>query len=169
MVGAWDDVQHLVDLNIGNDAAMVTARLLLAMRTRNVPTIQESLSVARGILGAPIASSGFSAYRRSYEAALGLHMTHELELIYNTMINAPAPGAQGREQLGCLVRTLSARLDATLPTFRTREPILSMRRAAFALLCDPSTLIMFVNLFSVPVRPPRTLAKLAVHGSPVRR
>lgn len=137
MVGAWADVQSLVDRTNAQTSSIVMARLLLAMRTEDPPTIAKSLSVARNVLGIPITAAGVKGYRRSYDAVLDLHLTHELEMIHNTTSGLPE-SSQGnhikrREILAELSRTLTARLDATLPTFRTREPVLSMRRTAFAL------------------------------------
>jgi serine/threonine-protein kinase ATR len=137
MVGAWADVQTLVDRTNAQTSSIVMARLLLAMRTGDPPTIAKSLSIARNVLGIPITAAGVKGYRRSYDAVLDLHLTHELEMIYNTITSLPTNSQGGyakrRDLLSDLSRTLTARLDATLPTFRTREPVLSMRRTAFAL------------------------------------
>ncbi|KAJ7784096.1 hypothetical protein B0H16DRAFT_1296839 [Mycena metata] len=138
MVGAWEDVQDLADRTTAQTSAMVMARVLLAMRSKDAAAIISSLSAARSVLGTPITAAGAKGYRRSYEAVLDLHLTHELEIIYNALASLPA-GSQGRSQLrqrtiAQLNTSLSARLDATLPTFRTREPVLSMRRTAFALM-----------------------------------
>lgn len=144
MVGAWDDVQTLVDCTAAQTSSVVMARVLLAMRTRNTSAIAETLSVARTVLGAPITAAGVKGYRRSYEAMLDLHSTHELETIHNVMVSlypsSQTNSQQRRLALAELSESLSARLDATLPTFRTREPILSMRRTAFALMW-----VKFVN------------------------
>lgn len=134
MVGAWDDVQHLVNRTDVQEPPLVMARLLLAMQTGNASAVTESLTVARTVLGAPITASGVNGYRRSYEAALNLHLTHELEVMYHTMTTLPNSSSQKRASLARVFRSLSARLDATLPTFRTREPVLSMRRVVLALL-----------------------------------
>jgi serine/threonine-protein kinase ATR len=135
MVGAWDEVQLLVNRpSSTQDAPLVMARLLLAMQTRNTDDIDTSLSIARTVLGAPITASGVNGYRRSYDAVLDLHLTHELEVIYQAMSSLPASQSRRRNELLRVSTLLSARLDATLPTFRTREPVLSMRRTAFGLL-----------------------------------
>lgn len=140
MVGAWDDVRDLIECTTTQPSSIVMARLLLAMRTGDSTSIANSLSAARSVLGAPITAAGVKGYRRSYEAVLDLHMTHELEIIHNSMTGLPTESQSSsqhrrRQVLARMVQTLSARLDSTLPTFRTREPILSMRRAAFALTC----------------------------------
>jgi hypothetical protein len=176
MVGAWADVQILVDRTNAQTSSIVMARLLLAMRAGDPPTIAKSLSVARNVLGIPITAAGVKGYRRSYDAVLDLHLTHELEMIHNTTTSLPA-SSQGnlikrREMLLDLSRTLTARLDATLPTFRIREPVLSMRRTAFALTwvhikiisqsSAISDLIMICDLD--PRRACLLVVKLVVHG-----
>lgn len=138
MVGAWGDVQRLVERIESQSSSMIMARVLLAMRTGNSTSITESLSQARSILGAPITAAGVKGYRRSYEAVLDLHLIHELELIYSATCILP-PGSQDgirqerRRAIAELSKTLSSRLNITLPTFRSREPLLSMRRTAFSL------------------------------------
>ncbi|KAF7326051.1 hypothetical protein MKEN_00456000 [Mycena kentingensis (nom. inval.)] len=142
MVGAWDDVQDLVQRTKAQNSSTVMARVLLAMRSRDSAAVISALSVARSVLGTPISASGARGYRRSYEVVQDLHRTHELELIYNVMTSLPT-ASQRRTQVRQrmveqLNASLSARLDSTLPTFRAREPILSMRRTAFALISSSS-------------------------------
>lgn len=132
MVGAWDDVRDLVAQTASQSPPIVMARLLLAMRTGEKSAITDSLSAARYTLGSPITAAGEKGYRRSYDAVLHLHLTHELELICNAT-SSGTNSRHRREALARLSQVLSSRLDATLPTFRTREPILSMRRTAFSL------------------------------------
>ncbi|KAJ3516810.1 hypothetical protein NLJ89_g892 [Agrocybe chaxingu] len=142
MVGAWDDVQRLVDRVDTPTSSMMIARVLLAMRAEDANAIAEALAQARIVMGGPITASGVKGYRRSYEAVLDLHMTHELEVIYNITSSLP-PGSQSvikqerQRTILALSKNLAGRLDLTLPTFRIREPILSMRRTAFALAKSP--------------------------------
>lgn len=139
MVGAWDDVENIINRMSAQDSPIVMARLLLAMRTGDTAAVSAALSLARSVLGAPITAAGIKGYRRSYDAVLDLHLTHELEVIHSaTSILPSSPqNHKRREVLQELSQILSARLDATLPTFRSREPVLSMRRTAFALSPDP--------------------------------
>lgn len=138
MVGAWDDVQTLVDRVKDDTSSMATARVLLSMRTGENQSISDALSHARSILGASITAAGIKGYRRSYEAVLDLHMIHELDLIYQATRNLQAGSEDGirqerRRSIAELSKMLASRLEMTLPTFRSREPLLSMRRTAFAL------------------------------------
>lgn len=142
MVGAWDDVQHMVERTSAQTSSIVMARLLLAMRAGDSEKIAESISVAHSVLGVPITAAGVRGYRRSYEAVLDLHLTHELEMIQRVLTSLPS-GSQAQSQqrrrqvLAELSDTLSARFESTLPTYRTREPILSLRRTAFSLSSAP--------------------------------
>lgn len=129
MIGNWDDVTSFVDSTTVESSSVVIARALLALRNGDASALTSSLSIARRLLGSPITAAGPQGYRRCYEAILDLHLLHELEVI-----DSIAKKPEGDPFLFYeLVNTLSARLDATLPTFRIREPILSMRRTAFGL------------------------------------
>lgn len=135
MVCAWDDVQKIVDVHPGQEPELVIARVLLAIRGGDDAAVKKALAAARLALGAPIIASG-GGYERSYDSVLNLHVTHELEAIRSVMLEAAgqAPSQKRGRELSKLSDSLNARLEATLPTFRTREPILSMRRVAFRLL-----------------------------------
>jgi len=135
VVGAWDDVEKIVNSYDSQTPPIVIARVLLAMRSKDPAGISKSLSVARAVLGAPIAAAGIQSYRRSYDDVLNLHLTHELEIICSTVpeLGLRSQPRSQRPSLAWKNRILSARLGATLPTFRSREAILSTRRAAFSL------------------------------------
>ncbi|KAG5648746.1 hypothetical protein DXG03_000093 [Asterophora parasitica] len=143
MVGAWGDVQDMAErTSSAQSSSMVMARLLLAMRAGDSGDIAEAISVARSVLGAPITAAGVRGYRRSYEAVLDLHLVYELEVIQNVLMGFPADSqAQSQQRrldaLADLSHTLAARFESTLPTYRTREPILSFRRTAFSLSSVP--------------------------------
>lgn len=138
MVGAWNDVERLVGQTKAQSAPIAMARLLLAIKSGEASAIKENLINARSVVGLPITASGVKGYRNSYEAVLDLHLTHELEIIFDAMSNFPT-SSQGPNQklrldiLTDMSKTLASRLESSLPTLRTREPVLSMRRTVFAL------------------------------------
>lgn len=138
MVGAWDDVQHMVERIDSSNPSLVMARLLLAIRSEDFTRISETLTNVRSVFGAPITAAGVKGYRRSYEASLNLHLTYELELIHHVLKDLPAESQarskqDRRKALSDLSRTLSSRFESTLPAFRTREPVLSLRRISYML------------------------------------
>ncbi len=137
MVGDWVDVQNIVSQSTQQNPELVLARVLLAIRSGDNAAINQTLSAARSILGAPIAAAGAKGYKRSYEDILSLHLLYELGSVHNIMgqaVTGTLRQSQTKNALAELSDLFSARLESTLPTFRTREPILSMRRTAFRLL-----------------------------------
>ncbi|KAL1690090.1 hypothetical protein GGG16DRAFT_56461 [Schizophyllum commune] len=131
MVGAWDDVAALTSGTTTNAPQVLIAKVMLAMREDDAAKVNTALEVARAALGRTVVAAGVSGYRRSYEATLDLHMTHELELIYRT--SRDDDSVRRRQGMSNLMHELSTRLNATFPAFRIREPVLSMRRAAFSM------------------------------------
>ncbi|KAF8338841.1 uncharacterized protein EI90DRAFT_2908515 [Cantharellus anzutake] len=139
MTGDWDTVNEIVQRTKSDLPELVIARLLLSLRGHDERQIMDAFQQARCVLGASITSSGKYSYRRTYDAVINLHVVHELEMIHNTQttISRRRLGDQGT--LASLQRTkssLRSRLEQTLPTFKTREPILSMRRIALGLRPD---------------------------------
>lgn len=134
IIGDWNDVRVLVD---GSDASTppgVVARLLLAIQEKDSDNIAHALSRARMVLGNPIVASGGREYRHTYEAVLNLHLVHEVELIHRfSSEQMQIDGARHSEAQDGLTKTLNMRLNSTLPSFKIREPILSMRRTAYGI------------------------------------
>ncbi|KAI6024462.1 hypothetical protein EDC04DRAFT_2869391 [Pisolithus marmoratus] len=126
MIGAWDDLRRITETDELTSPSVMKARVLLAMHSEEHSQIAAALSRARSALGSPISASGTKGYRRSYDAVLDLHAIHELEMIYRT-VSGNATEAKA------LRVALNARLELTLPNFRVRESVLSMRRVAFSL------------------------------------
>lgn len=139
IVRNWDAVQQAVDSSKSESPEISIARVLLALRGQQGPDIQAAFHAARHKLGATILSGGPNSYRRSYDAVIQLHILHELQLAHGFASRIPAHLQNGREpkaysELATLTTQLRVRLDSTLPTFRAREPILSMHRIALGLM-----------------------------------
>ncbi|KZS97819.1 hypothetical protein SISNIDRAFT_472705 [Sistotremastrum niveocremeum HHB9708] len=133
MVQDWGGVENIVQSFASDAPELVMARVLLSIRAQDSRAIVSTLSAARARLGASIVAGGRSSYRRCYNAVLGLHMIHELEMICVDTDNDDLQKGNTGQLSPAVSRSLSKRLERTLPTFRTREPILSMRRVAFGL------------------------------------
>ncbi len=136
IVGDWEGVQETVRCSSSTQAEISIAALLLALREdKDEATISEAFSLARRRLGAPIVAAGRQSYRRSYEAVVQLHLVRELEMAHETSAVVRRRLNAGKDRKAQIALTefttdLAARLDTTLPTFRAREPILSMHRIA---------------------------------------
>ncbi|KAF7789400.1 hypothetical protein EIP86_000344 [Pleurotus ostreatoroseus] len=133
MVGDWDKVRLLVEQSQSELSSILLARVLLAMREGDEQTMVTELSHAKQALGSPIAAVDSQGYRRYYESVLNLHMIHELDIIYQEAMANPLSPHDQQVRIERLQHRLSSRLESTLPSFRVREPILSIRRTALEL------------------------------------
>jgi len=133
IIGDWNDVHALVDGSDVSTSPAVMARLLLAVREGDSNNIANALSRARLALGNPIVASGGREYRHTYEAVLNLHLVHEVELIHQFSEQMQMGTTRRSEAQDELTKALNIRLNSTLPSFKTREPILSMRRTAYGI------------------------------------
>ena len=115
---------------------MTTARLLLAMRNPDPGIITQALARTRMELGQPISAAGSRSYRRSYSSTISLHIVREVELICETVkaMGKKGKGEESQRRFQSLIALLDDRLQSALPSFRTLEPILSMRRTALNLM-----------------------------------
>lgn len=138
MVGDWTDIQELLDRTSSTGTASVSlARVLLSMRSQVEGDVPRALSDARISLGRSITAAGANSYRRSYDAVIDLHLLHELDIFSQVARRLPPSrkrGGQTQDLQTELSRTFDTRLESTLPSFRTREPILSLRRTAMRFL-----------------------------------
>lgn len=133
----WAEVGKV--LARGNDDQSpehATARVMLAMHHNDSVTFTKAMKDARRLLGKPIIAAGKDSYVTVYDSVAQLHMLHELSIIHEACGSATVEGAstvsRTRLSRSRLSETLAARLNATLPSFRTREPLLSLRRSAFS-------------------------------------
>ena len=131
MSGDWDEVQRIVE-DQDDSWEMAIARLLLALRSSDDQTFDRSITTTRLQLGVPITAAGERGYRRAYDAVLKLHMVRDIEIVRNSSTRLDE-GDTRTTVLPELFSSLSRRLDSTLPSFRSREPILSIHRTTFSL------------------------------------
>ncbi|PWN50671.1 hypothetical protein IE53DRAFT_394976 [Violaceomyces palustris] len=138
----WDEVAIAVSKPGASSAEHAIARVLLSMQRGKSSDFQEALKSARQQLGKPIAAAGKDSYARTYESVMQLHMLHELEMIGRLDDSNAAAASLVHEpsKLGRLNSSLLSRFDATLPSFKMREPLLSLRRSAFAAVTKGPTI-----------------------------
>lgn len=138
-LGDWDTVERLAANPQRQSPEITLARLLLSARQEDSSGFSAVLRNARDALGRTITSNGPTSYRRSYEAVLHLHLAREIESIHSAAASMDSMLSRGEQDkasivLNTLTHSLDNRFKSTLPTFRVQEPVLSMRRTAFALL-----------------------------------
>ncbi|KAL5508165.1 hypothetical protein ACEPAH_5783 [Sanghuangporus vaninii] len=127
----WDEVQRIVG-DQEDSWEMAIARLLLALKSSDDQSFANRITATRLQLGVPITAAGERGYRRAYDAILKLHMVRDIEIVRHSNSRLHEGEAKTTILPG-LFSMLSRRLDSTLPSFRTREPILSIHRTTFSL------------------------------------
>lgn len=135
----WSEVERRVSINGNsqNSPAHATARVLLAMHQGDQVQVRKAIKEARLYLGKPLLAAGRNSYVSVYDSVTQLHMLHELGMISEVMHSSTSASSSSltrsfNNTLSDLSKALSTRLDSTLPSFRTREPLLSVRRSAFS-------------------------------------
>ncbi len=138
ILGDWDEVEARTQRSQAKSAEHSIGRALLAMRQSDADMFGNVLVQARQDLGKPLVAAGTASYPSVYDSVLHLHMLQELEMIRSHAGRHGGSRAVTRANLSDTVsdlnKSLTARLNATLPSFRTQEPLLSLRRTAFAAL-----------------------------------
>ena len=131
----WHTVEDIVSSSQSQSPELSTGKLLLALKSRDNDKIANALALARSEFGLPIGAAGYQSYRRTYDASVNLHLVEELAMISRFVVNPP----QGEKDcqtdtIPHLSATLDHRYNSVLPSYRTLEPILSLRRTIFDLL-----------------------------------
>ncbi|RKP09385.1 hypothetical protein THASP1DRAFT_14334 [Thamnocephalis sphaerospora] len=133
----WEDLDQLLRENYDQSFDSDVGLILAAARQNNVPLLESRLSKARENLFSPLATACAESYRRAYHQILQLHMLYELEACL-CPLSGTQNGAQHVVPSGQQLADAAlwdARLRVTMPTFKTREPILRLRRTIDGLLC----------------------------------
>lgn len=125
-VGDWEAVENALDVPGVDGPEAAFGRALCAMRSGDQALIESAFYAARESLGGPIVAAGRESYRRVYDSVVHLHILDDLQRIQQIQVS-------GSSDMPALATSLSARLHASAPTFRAREPILNHRRIAFSL------------------------------------
>lgn len=136
MVGDWQLAETLLRKYEHNETPQhAIAKALLAMRQTDNPSFDQAMQSASMALGASLVGAGKGAFRRAYESLAHLHMLEELSIIRTSMISIEESNdvSAQQAQLVRLREVLDARLASTMPSFRRREQIISLRRSAFDL------------------------------------
>lgn len=130
ILGDWQEVYSRISKTQAQTAEHSIGRALLAMRGSDDNAFECALTEARREMGGSLIAAGKTSYPSIYDAVLNLHMLHEIELIRSNV--AGKAGRITRANVNDLNKSLTARLNATLPSFRTQEPLLSLRRTALS-------------------------------------
>ncbi|KAG8865167.1 serine/threonine-protein kinase M1 [Tulasnella sp. 330] len=139
----WAGVREVVSNTASSAPEISIGWLLLTLEAKDDATMAQALSNARNQLGAPITAAGRQSYRRCYDAVINLQVVSELEMVHKasnkiTLMLEAGKNLPAQRILADLMSGLFTRLESTLPTFRAREPVLSMHRIALGLMLTGS-------------------------------
>nr|XP_009857757.1 serine/threonine-protein kinase atr isoform X1 [Ciona intestinalis] len=142
-LGQWDSLKTQV-----SNVAMATSdymttwscgigRLLLAVRGRDWDNVTQLLDGLYQNQTAPLSAASMvnGSYQRGYSYVLRLHMLADLERVIDVVKNKANILSADIEELTSMWHL---RLQGVQPSFRAREPILSLSRVALPFLCNES-------------------------------
>ncbi|KAJ3016848.1 serine/threonine-protein kinase M1, partial [Thoreauomyces humboldtii] len=120
-LGNWSTLERLLKEPYNERFETAIGALLNTVRIGDDQEFENTLQRTRMMLTADLATASMESYRRGYDTLVKLHMLFEI----TSARNASASTALVDESL---YKRWGPRLDATMPSFRVREPILSLQR-----------------------------------------
>jgi serine/threonine-protein kinase ATR len=133
-LGKWDDLEEILNHETSSGGWSVgLGRVLLAAKQKNGELFAKQLNIVRSEQMSPlsVASMEVGSYHRGYEYIVRLHMLQELEEGARTLLGLGT--GEGGNSKRKLLEEWRARLAVTQTSYRTREPILSLRRLLYSL------------------------------------
>ncbi|XP_015779599.1 PREDICTED: serine/threonine-protein kinase ATR-like, partial [Acropora digitifera] len=132
-LGQWDSLENYLKLERGVGGWDIgLGRILLAAKDKNESEFRRQLRIVRSqqmsFLSAASMESG--SYQRGYEHIVRLHMLRELEEAVKRGFRI----ASDREDARIVADDWESRLHISQTSFRTRQPILNLRRVVLKLL-----------------------------------
>ncbi|PWN38433.1 uncharacterized protein FA14DRAFT_118905 [Meira miltonrushii] len=150
----WDEVRKSINTST-RTTQLAMARVMLAMHDHDVSAFQSSIKDARRLVGKSLIgrNKSKSDYLGEYETVSQLHMLHEFSMIGQALglidhgtlksgLSTLPSTDSSSDSINDLKKALHIRLNSTLPSFRTREPILSMRRSALSTRSDENLKVL---------------------------
>lgn len=127
----WEALRRAVQVGSIVSPEIVFGRVVSTMLSGEASPdiVRSAMGEARMRLGNQILGGGKDTYQRVYGQVIYLAILHELDCI-DIICNRTTPPSLGHAKL---LEILDSRFDALSPTFRFREQVLRLRRAAFQL------------------------------------
>ncbi|XP_059175094.1 serine/threonine-protein kinase ATR-like isoform X2 [Physella acuta] len=142
-LSSWDKLEQVLKCEKGgnNNWAVLTGKILMASKVKKESEFLECLELARKDQMGPLsaASMEMGSYSRAYENILRLHMINEIEEFFQVLVDFPHNIDDHRDVIvlpsaSDLLEQWHQRLQMTQSSFRTQEPILTLRRTLLSLI-----------------------------------
>ncbi|KAI7827529.1 hypothetical protein BC939DRAFT_394939 [Gamsiella multidivaricata] len=146
----WQSLEVALSRSVHSSFETGLGQLVLDLRDNRVVEFEEHLQQVRAMLIAPLAAASMESYARAYEHIVQLHMLHELEVAFRSCnLNVSPSNKLGSQivlslqegetyvsRLRLYEPTLERRFESMAPSFRLREQVVRLRRAAFYDISD---------------------------------
>ncbi|KAL5033391.1 hypothetical protein BDV3_000378 [Batrachochytrium dendrobatidis] len=133
-LGDWPLLERFLSLPHKPGFQTYIGQLLLSINSRQDDTVADLLSQARASMTAFIAAASMESYQRGYDSVLQLSMLNELETMYSFIKNSSNDANTQMVDISKLFQSWDMRLKITFPSYRQREPILSLRRVLLSIV-----------------------------------
>jgi len=135
-LSSWDRLQQALDMPSAHDSAgdfqVKLGQALLAFHEQEGGLMQSVLKETTLQVTRTLASAARESYARAYEHLLKLHVLSDISWLAETRDASVSKGKSGGTELRAAApsQIILGRLEATAPTFHTRQLILSTTRVA---------------------------------------
>lgn len=132
-LGQWEELETYLKLEMPSSRHwdVNLGRLLLAAKKKDFKNFKNRLRVVRTEQMGPLSTASLEqgSYQRGYDYIVRLHMLQELEDGVTRLMSQ----ADKQRLSGASLRHWHTRFELTQESFRTREPILSLRRVVLGM------------------------------------
>ncbi|KAK6188750.1 hypothetical protein SNE40_004864 [Patella caerulea] len=141
-LGSWDKLETFKKMERhSRNWPVGVGRILLAAKHRNEEEFCQQLQIVRKEQMGPLSAASMEtgSYHRGYENIVGLHILNEIEESMKVLFDFPVTNDDNsepscRKSQASLLSQWESRLLTTQSSFRTQEPILTLRRTLFSLV-----------------------------------
>ena len=133
----WDLVNGFLQRGATRSFQVDVASILSALHARDEPAYAEAMRAARDAVMASLSAASWESYQRAYPFCLQLQALQEIEQVRRVLGPIPASFSSSTHQaahqsaVASLHQHWTLRLSRTVPSFKVREPLLSIRRVLY--------------------------------------
>ena len=135
-LGDWSSLEMFLSRPHKPDFPTRIGNILYALKVGKFEDVSKMLNECRSDLTTSIAAASMESYQKAYDASLQLSMLQEIESFKDDLFANNGDSQSFRQSFSNLLDMWGARLKLLYTSFRTREPILNLRRILLQLLSN---------------------------------
>ncbi|KAJ3127354.1 serine/threonine-protein kinase M1 [Nowakowskiella sp. JEL0407] len=132
----WESLDHFLDKPHDSSFEANLGSVVKSLRIVDREKFDSVITDMRGTIAGSVAVAAKESYRRAHDHILNLHILEEVESIFEIVEKQAGKENDLSENLNGLLGCWESRLNITLPSFKTREPLLNLRRTLLGVLSD---------------------------------